>query len=70
MVSEVHSKNETHYLSVMYSLTEHYYFGTLFRRHDFKGAIIWSEQFKAVTEGFKKELEFPEKNEKESGGIH
>ena len=27
-------------------------FGTLFRRHDFKGEIIWPAPFKAVSEGF------------------
>ena len=52
VTSGEHSKNEMYYFRVIRSLAEYYNFGTLFRRHDFKGAIIWPEPFKAVTEGF------------------
>ncbi|MFI3173367.1 MAG: site-specific integrase [Eubacteriales bacterium] len=47
-----HSKNQMYYFRVIRSLAEYYNFGTLFRRHDFHGEIIWPEPFKEVTEGF------------------
>lgn len=52
VTSGEHSKNEMYYFRVIRSLAEYYNFGTLFRRHDFKGEIIWPTPFKDVTEGF------------------
>ena len=37
---------------VIRSLAEYYNFGTLFRRHDYDGEIVWPLPFKEVTEGF------------------
>ena len=34
------------------SLAEYFNFGTLFRRHDYQGEIVWPLPFKEVTEGF------------------
>ncbi len=47
-----HSKNEMYYFRVVRSLAEYYNFGTIFRRHDFKGEVVWPEQFKDATEHF------------------
>ena len=52
VTSGEHSKNEMYYFRVIHSLAEYYNFGTLFRRHDFKGEIIWPAPFKEVTEKF------------------
>ena len=52
VTSGEHSKNEMYYFRVIRSLAEYYNFGTLFRRHDFKGEIIWPAPFKEVTEKF------------------
>ncbi len=46
------SKNEMYYFRAIRSLAEYYNFGVLFRRHDFKGEIIWPTPFKDVTENF------------------
>jgi integrase len=52
VTSGEHSKNEMYYFRVIRSLAEYYNFGTLFRRHDFHGEIVWSAPFKEVTEKF------------------
>lgn len=52
VTSGEYSKNEMYYFRVIRSLAEYYNFGTLFRRHDFKGEIIWPAPFKEVTEKF------------------
>lgn len=50
------SKNEMYYLRVIRSLSEYYNFGTIFRRHDFKGVIIWPEEFRKGIEEFQESL--------------
>lgn len=52
VTSGEHSKNEMYYFRVIRSLAEYYNFGTLFRRHDYCGEIVWPTPFKEVTEGF------------------
>lgn len=52
VTSGENSKNEMYYFRVIRSLAEYYNFGILFRRHDFKGEIIWPDTFKEVTENF------------------
>lgn len=52
VTSGEHSKNEMYYFRVIRSLAEYYNFGTLFRRHDYDGEIVWPLPFKEVTEGF------------------
>lgn len=52
VTSGEHSKNEMYYFRVIRSLAEYFNFGTLFRRHDYHGEIIWPIPFKEVTEGF------------------
>src|SRR5699024_11884703 len=59
VTSGEHSKNEMYYFRVIRSLAEYYNFGTLFRRHDYDGEIVWPLPFKEVTEGFLKyEVEY------------
>ena len=52
VTSGEHSKNEMYYFRVIRSLAEYFNFGTLFRRHDYQGEIVWPHPFKEVTEGF------------------
>jgi site-specific recombinase XerD len=52
VTSGEHSKNEMYYFRAIRSLAEYYNFGILFRRHDFRGEIVWPGPFKAATEGF------------------
>lgn len=52
VTSGEHSKNEMYYFRVIRSLAEYFNFGTLFRRHDYQGEIVWPIPFKEVTEGF------------------
>ena len=52
VTSGEHSKNEMYYFRAIRSLAEYYNFGTLFRRNDFHGEIVWPAPFKDVTEGF------------------
>lgn len=52
VTSGEHSKNEMYYFRVIRSLAEYYNFGTLFRRKDFHGEIIWPLNFKKSTENF------------------
>ena len=52
VTSGEHSKNEMYYFRVIRSLAEYYNFGTLFRRKDFHGEIIWPMNFKKVTENY------------------
>lgn len=52
VTSGEHSKNEMYYFRAIRSLAEYYNFGTLFRRHDFHGEIVWPAPFKDVTENF------------------
>ena len=40
VTSGEHSKNEMYYFRVIRSLAEYYNFGTLFRRHDYDGAVF------------------------------
>jgi len=47
-----HSKNEMYYFRVIRSLAEYFNFGTLFRRHNYQGEIVWPIPFKEVTEVF------------------
>jgi len=56
VTSGEHSKNEMYYFRVIRSLAEYYNFGTVFRRHDFKGAIIWPQEFREGIEGFLESL--------------
>ena len=52
VTSGEHSKNEMYYFRVIRSLAEYYNFGTLFRRNDYHGEIVWPLPFKEVTENF------------------
>ncbi len=52
VTSGEHSKNEMYYFRVIRSLAEYFNFGTLFRRHDYHGEIVWPLPFKDVTENF------------------
>lgn len=52
VTSGEHSKNEMYYFRVIRSLAEYFNFGTLFRRHNYQGEIVWPIPFKEVTEGF------------------
>ena len=52
VTSGEHSKNEMYYFRAVCSLAEYYNFGSLFRRHDFRGEIVWQIPFKEVTENF------------------
>lgn len=52
VLSGENSKNEIYYFRVIRSLAEYYNFRILFRRHDFKGEIIWPKPYKEVTENF------------------
>lgn len=54
VTSGEHSKNEMYYFRAIRSLAEYFDFGTLFRRHDYHGEIIWPIPFEEVTEGFLK----------------
>ena len=59
VTSGEHSKNEMYYFRAIRSLAEYFNFGTLFRRHDYHGEIVWPIPFKEVTEGFLKyEVEY------------
>jgi site-specific recombinase XerD len=52
VTSGEHSKNEMYYFRAIRSLAEYYNFGTLFRRNDFHGEIVWPAPLKDVTESF------------------
>lgn len=56
VTSGEHSKNEMYYFRVIRSLAEYYNFGTVFRRHDFKGAIIWPREYREGIERFLESL--------------
>ena len=59
VTSGEHSKNEMYYFRVIRSLAEYFNFGTLFRRNDYYGEIVWPVPFKDVTESFLKyEIEY------------
>ena len=59
VTSGEHSKNEMYYFRVIRSLAEYFNFGTIFRRHDIHGEIVWPAAFKEVTEKFLKyEVEY------------
>ena len=46
VTSGEHSKNEMYYFRAIRSLAEYFNFGTLFRRHDYHGEIVWPIPFK------------------------
>ena len=46
------SKNEMYYLRAVRSLADYYNFETIFRRNEYKGAIVWPEEFRDSVEGF------------------
>lgn len=48
----LYSKDEMYYFRVIRSLAEYFNFGVIFRRHDFRGEIIWPIPFKECTEKF------------------
>lgn len=47
-----YSKDEMYYFRAIRSLAEYYNFGVIFRRHDFRGEIVWPEPFRECTEKF------------------
>lgn len=52
VTSGENSKNEMYYLRVTRSLADLYNFGTVFRRKEHKGSIVWAEEFRESVEGF------------------
>ena len=52
VTSGEHSKNEMYYFRVIRSLAEYFNFGTIFRRNDYHGEIVWPIPFKDATESF------------------
>lgn len=52
VTSGENSKNEMYYLRAVRSLADYYNFETVFRRNEYKGAIVWPEEFRDSVEGF------------------
>ena len=52
VTSGEHSKNEMYSFRVIRSLAEYFNFGTIFRRNDYHGEIVWPIPFKDATENF------------------